>query len=221
MESIYSLSLAVHVFGGILVMSAGIFAILSRFASKIFWLHKPNGYLYLFGMLTVVLSSFVLVLFNWNFQFFLVNLSIIYLVAVAWRYSTTQVPPSTRFDRYGHIYMACISVVMVLFGFFKLNTLSNLISSGGLLILMGVFFLVLLGDEWKDFGKKSADWEKKRISRHLTFMLSSYLFAWASFIEVNIYSPSNIAIFFPVVVGAPLIAFFRSRAIEANFTSLK
>tara|TARA_R110000737_G_scaffold327084_3_gene341149 strand:- start:22283 stop:22951 length:669 start_codon:yes stop_codon:yes gene_type:complete len=207
MDNLFNFFLILHILAGSVGLLFGTINIIRKKGDQ---KHKWMGKIFLYGMLTVGLSAFVLSIIHPNYFLFIVGVFTFYLAATGNRYlslkelNTTQKPKIV--DWVLTISMLIFGVVFAIFGIYHL-TRSN--TFGIVFIVFGFLGLSMVRRDIKNYQGK-IEITNYWLTAHLQRMIGAYISALTAFLVVNGkyfngLVPGFILWLLPTVVLVPLI----------------
>ncbi|MFA7273863.1 MAG: hypothetical protein WC044_08340 [Crocinitomicaceae bacterium] len=182
MDNLFHFFLIVHIFAGAIGLFFGTINILRKKGDPT---HQWMGKLFLYGMLTVGVSAFVLSILHPNYFLFIVGVFTFYMAATGNRYlslkelNTTQKPKWV--DWVLSIFMLLFGFTFVLFGSYHL-TKSN--PFGLVFIVFGLIGLRMVQRDLKNYRGK-IEITNYWLIAHLQRMIGAYIAAITAFLVVN------------------------------------
>lgn len=182
MDITFRVFLVVHIISGTIGLLAGTINILRRKGDK---KHKLVGKFFLYSMLSVGCSAFVLSVLHPNYFLFIVGVFTIYMAATGDRYlllkklNTSQKPKII--DWMLTSFMSVFGIAFIGFGIYNLVK-GN--SFGVVFIVFGLIGLKFVSTDIKNFGGKSTI-SNFWLTAHLQRMIGAYIAALTAFLVVN------------------------------------
>lgn len=203
MDVLFKTFLILHIVAGTIGLLTGTVNIIGKKGGKN---HRIVGQLFLYSMLTVSASAFVLSVLHPNYFLFIVAVFTLYMVASGTRYlelknlSKGQKPATI--DWLLTYFMLSFGALFILFGTYHLIHKN---SFGAVFIVFGVIGLRMVRSDFKNFrGKGSA--ANVWLIAHIQRMIGAYVAALTAFLVVNNkVIPAYIAWLLPTVIFVPLI----------------
>lgn len=203
MDALFKTFLILHIVAGTIGLITGTINIIAKKGGK---RHRIVGSLFLYSMLTVSLSAFVLSVLHPNYFLFIVGVFTLYMVSSGTRYlhlknlSKGQKPATT--DWLLTYFMLFFGVLFILFGIYHLV---NKNSFGIVFIVFGIIGLRLVQADFRNFRGK-ANVINVWLTAHIQRMMGAYVAALTAFLVVNnTLIPGYIAWLLPTVIMLPLI----------------
>lgn len=203
MGVLFNTFLILHIVAGTIGLLTGTFNIIGKKGGKV---HTMVGKLFLYSMLTVSASAFVLSVLHPNYFLFIVAVFTLYMVSSGTRYlylkqlSKGQKPATI--DWLLTYFMLVFGILFMLFGTYHLIHKN---SFGLVFIVFGGIGLRMVQSDFKNFRGKSKIANVWLIT-HIGRMTGTYIAAFTAFLVVNNkVIPSYIAWLLPTVFFLPLI----------------
>jgi len=208
METIRSISLFLHIVAGFIALMVGVFAFASRKGGK--W-HRYSGKIYVWAMVVVALSAFLLALIRYNPFLFMVGVFTFYMTITGYRgLARKQKKQSRQWD------WMLIGFSVLMTGYMTVNTISNIGQSlNEFMPVVLVFTIILLTFIVKDVriysglvGMSANQW----LMYHITRISGAYIATFTAFLVTNVQTqPAYIAWLLPTMVGSVVIAYFQRK----------
>ncbi|MBL0024239.1 MAG: hypothetical protein WBP08_19380 [Saprospiraceae bacterium] len=182
MDTIFRTFLVIHIIAGTIGLLSGTINIIRKKGDK---KHKLAGKFFLYGMLTVGLSAFVLSLMHTNYFLFIVGVFTFYMAATGDRYlslrelRTTQKPK--LIDWILTISMLLFGVAFIGFGIYHLINGENF---GIVFIVFGFIGLRMVSKDIQNY-KGKTEIVNYWLVAHLQRMIGAYIAALTAFLVVN------------------------------------
>jgi uncharacterized membrane protein len=207
MDNLFRFFLIIHILAGTIGLLSGTINIIRKKGDK---KHKLIGKIFLYGMLTVGLSAFVLSIMHKNYFLFIVGVFTFYMAATGDRYlslkqlRTTQKPK--LIDWVLTIFMLLFGVAFIGFGIYHLAKSENF---GIVFIVFGFLGLRMVGKDIKNY-KGKAEISNYWLIAHLQRMIGAYIAALTAFLVVNGkyldgFVPNYVIWLLPTAILLPLI----------------
>jgi uncharacterized membrane protein len=207
MDILFRFFLVIHIIAGTIGLLSGTINIIRKKGDK---KHKLVGKFFLYGMLTVGLSAFVLSLMHKNYFLFIVGVFTFYMAATGDRYlslkelRTTQKPK--LIDWLLTVFMLLFGLAFIGFGIYHLSNSENF---GIVFIVFGFIGLRMVGRDIKNYKGKTEIINYWLIA-HLQRMIGAYIAAITAFLVVNGkyldgLVPNYVIWLLPTVILVPLI----------------
>lgn len=203
MDILFKTFLTLHIIAGTLGLLSGTINIIGKKGGHI---HRLVGKVFLYSMLMVSVSAFVLSIIHPNYFLFIVGVFTLYLVSSATRYLELKQLVSGQkpkaLDWALTYFMLIFGIVFIAFGTF------HLVSKN----MFGIVFIVFGGiglrmvkadfDHYKGKSKIKNVW----LTVHIQRMIGAYIAALTAFLVVNNQVlPGYIAWLLPTIILTPLI----------------
>lgn len=207
MDNLFSFFLIIHIVAGTFGLLSGTINIIRKKGDK---LHKLIGKLFLYSMLTVGLSAFMLSVMHPNYFLFIVGVFTFYLAATGNRYLSLKGLGSTQKPK---LIDWILTLSMLIFGFaFVLFGIYHLIRSNTLGIVFVFFGLIGLNMVRRDIKNYQGKIKIPNfwLMAHLQRMMGAYIAALTAFLVVNgnyinLPLPGFLMWLLPSIILVPLI----------------
>lgn len=203
MDALFKTFLMLHIVAGTTGLITGTINIIGKKGGKI---HRVVGRVFLYSMLTVGLSAFILSVLHPNYFLFIVAVFTLYMVSSGTRYlylknlSKGQKP--AIIDWLLTYFMLSFGVLFVLFGLYHLVHKNPF---GIVFIVLGIIGLRLVQADFRNF-RGSSNVVNTWLTAHIQRMIGAYIAALTAFLVVNnTVIPGYIAWLLPTVIMLPLI----------------
>ncbi|HWW43289.1 hypothetical protein [Pedobacter sp.] len=203
MDVLFKVFLILHIVAGTIGLISGTINIIGKKGGKI---HRIAGRFFLYGMLTVSLSAFVLSVLHPNYFLFIVGVFTLYMVSSGTRYlhlkkmSKGQKPG--KIDWLLTYFMLTFGVLFLLFGIYHLIHKN---SFGAVFIVFGLIGFRMVRSDFRNF-RGEGDVLNTWLVAHIQRMIGAYVAALTAFLVVNnTLLPAYVAWLLPTVVMFPLI----------------
>lgn len=209
MEIFFKTFLVLHIIVGTLGLITGTINIIGKKGGQI---HRIIGKIFLYSMLTVSVSAFVLSIIHPNYFLFIVGVFTLYLVSSATRYLYLKQLINHQkpiwIDWLLTYFMFAFGMAFIVFGSYHLFHKNTF---GVVFIVFGGIGLKMVFTDFKNFKGKVAvanTW----LMVHIQRMIGGYIAALTAFLVVNNQIlPGYIAWLLPTVIFAPVIYYYCSR----------
>lgn len=203
MNILFKVFLVLHILSGTLALVSGTINIIKKKGGKF---HKLVGKIFLYSMLVVSVSAFVLSVIHPNYFLFIVGVFTLYLVSSGARYlylkqlNNSQQPKILDWTL--TYFMLIFGVIFIIFGIYHLYTKQIF---GFVFIIFALIGLKMVWGDFKNFRGKSTI-ANVWITVHIQRMIGAYIAALTAFLVVNNQIlPSYIAFLLPTVILLPVI----------------
>lgn len=203
MDILFKTFLVLHIIAGTLGLISGTINIIGKKGGKI---HKVVGNIFLYSMLTVSVSAFVLSIIHPNYFLFIVGVFTLYLVGSGTRYLYLK---QLINNQNPHFIDWILTYFMLVFGFvfivFGIYHLVGKNTFGVVFIVLGGIGLRMVKADFTNFRGKSQI-KNVWLTAHIQRMTGAYISAITAFLVVNNQIlPGYIAWLLPTVILTPLI----------------
>lgn len=203
MDILFKTFLVLHIVAGTLGLISGTINIINKKGDK---KHRIIGDVFLYSMLTVGISAFLLSIIHPNYFLFIVGVFTLYLVASGTRYlylkqlANNQKP--RLIDWILTYFMLVFGLAFILFGVYHLVNRNNF---GIVFMVFGGIGLRMAKADFSNFKGKSK-LKNVWLTVHIQRMIGAYIAALTAFLVVNNQIlPGYIAWLLPTVILTPLI----------------
>ena len=207
MDTIFKIFLVIHIIAGTIGLLSGTINIIAKKGDK---RHRLIGKFFLYAMLTVGLSAFVLSTMHENYFLFIVGVFTFYMAATGDRYlslkglNSGQKPK--QIDWLLTIAMLLFGLAFIVFGIYHL-TRSN--TFGIVFMVFGFIGLSMVAADIKNY-KGRSEIANYWLTAHLQRMIGAYIAALTAFLVVNSKHfndivPGYVIWLLPTVILVPLI----------------
>jgi len=207
MDITFRVFLVIHIISGTIGLLTGTINILRKRGDK---KHRLTGKFFLYSMLTVGFSAFVLSILHPNYFLFIVGVFTIYMAATGYRYLLFRKSGASRkpelIDWALTAFMSVFGIAFIGFGSFYLVKGNNF---GIVLIVFGLIGLKFVSTDIKNYRGKSTVSNFGLIA-HLQRMIGAYIAALTAFLVVNGdfllgFLPNYVIWLLPTVLIVPFI----------------
>lgn len=203
MDILFKTFLTLHIIAGTLGLLSGTINIIGKKGGRI---HRMVGKVFLYSMLIVSISAFVLSIIHPNYFLFIVGVFTLYLVSSATRYLELkqliggQTPKAL--DWALTYFMLIFGVIFIAFGIFHL---AGKHMFGIVFIVFGGIGLRMVKADFNNFRGKSTI-KNVWLTVHIQRMIGAYIAALTAFLVVNNQVlPGYVAWLLPTIILTPLI----------------
>lgn len=203
MDILFKTFLTLHIVAGTLGLLSGTINIIGKKGTKV---HRIVGKVFLYAMLTVSVSAFVLSLIHPNYFLFIVGVFTLYLVASGTRYlylkDLVKNQKPKPIDWVLTYFMLAFGIIFIIFGTYNLFQKEMF---GFVFIVFGAIGLRMVYADFENFNGKSTI-ENVWLTTHIQRMIAAYIASLTAFLVVNNQIlPSLIAWLLPTVIFVPII----------------
>lgn len=207
MDTSFKIFLVIHIIAGTIGLLSGTINIIAKKGDK---RHRLVGKFFLYSMLTVGVSAFVLSTLHKNYFLFIVGVFTFYMAATGDRYLSLKGlnsgQKSKLIDWLLTIFMLLFGLAFIVFGIYHL-TRSN--TFGIVFIVFGFIGLRMVASDIKNYNGKSES-ANYWLTAHLQRMIGAYIAALTAFLVVNSkyfegLIPGYVIWLLPTVIFVPLI----------------
>lgn len=203
MEIVFKVLLILHIVTGTIGLLSGTVNMIAKKGGKN---HRLFGKLFLYGMLTVSFSAFVLSVIHPNYFLFIVGVFTLYMVGSGTRY--LHLKNLGKNQNVGLIdwsltyFMLVFGMLFILFGIYHLLHKNTF---GVVFIVFGSIGLRMVQSDFNNFKGRSKD-SNTWLLVHIQRIIGTYISALTAFLVVNnTILPSIVAWLLPSVIITPLI----------------